>query len=307
MKNIMITGIAGFIGSNLADHLLDKGYSVYGIDNLSYGVRGQIPDKANFTQIDIRSKKLSDVIQGMDVVFHMAAKNCITDCQIDPLETIDINVKGTVNVFEACRKAGIKRVLFAESSAIYEGSNKFPTPENDEKPQSFYAVSKYAEKYFAEAYRRFYGFNITALRYFNVYGPKQDYRRTIPPLMSAIIINLLNGNTPVIYGDGSKRRDFIYIDDVNRFHELIIFDKRTYGKTYNVGTGINYSVNEIYRYVEEILSTKMAPDIKPDLPGEAYQNLADISKAMALGWKPEVSIKEGLFLTIDYIKQHVLD
>jgi len=306
MKKIMITGIAGFIGSNLADYLLDKGYHVYGIDNLSYGVFEQIPDKAIFTQIDIRSKQLSDVIQGMDAVFHLAAKNCISDCQIDPLETADINVVGTVNLFEACRKVGVKRVVYAESSAIYEGSRNFPTKEWDEKPISIYAISKYAEKYFAEAYQRFYGLNLTALRYFNVYGPKQDYRRTIAPLMSAIIINLLKQKTPTIFGDGNKRRDFIYIDDVNKFHEMIIDDSRTFGQTYNIGTGVNYSVLEIYREIDNILKTGIKPLFKPDMPGEAFQNLADISKAMALGWKPETDLMLGLNKTIEYIRTNVV-
>lgn len=306
MKKIMITGIAGFIGSNLADYLLDKGYHVYGIDNLSYGVFEQIPDKAIFTQIDIRSKQLSDVIQGMDAVFHLAAKNCISDCQIDPLETADINVVGTVNLFEACRKVGVKRVIYAESSAIYEGNRNFPTKECDEKPISFYAISKYAEKYFAEAYQRFYKLNLTALRYFNVYGPKQDYRRTIAPLMSAIIINLLKQKTPSIFGDGNKRRDFIYIDDVNKFHEMIIDDSRTFGQTYNIGTGVNYSVLEIYREIDNILKTGIKPLFKPDMPGEAFQNLADISKAMALGWKPETDLMLGLNKTIEYIRTNVV-
>jgi len=306
MKKIMITGIAGFIGSNLAEYLLNRGYDVYGIDNLSYGVREQIPDKAIFTQIDIRSKQLSDVIQGMDAVFHLAAKNCISDCQIDPLETTDINVVGTVNLFEACRKVGVKRVVYAESSAIYEGSRNFPTKEWDEKPISIYAISKYAEKYFAEAYQRFYGLNLTALRYFNVYGPKQDYRRTIAPLMSAIIINLLKQKTPSIFGDGNKRRDFIYIDDVNKFHEMIIDDSRTFGQTYNIGTGVNYSVLEIYREIDNILKTGIKPLFKPDMPGEAFQNLADISKAMALGWKPETDLMLGLNKTIEYIRTNVV-
>jgi len=307
MSSVLITGIAGFIGSNLADFLLSKSYKVIGIDNLSYGLMEQVPKDIEFYKEDIRSHDIYQLFEDIDVVFHLAAKNCIADCQLDPVETADINITGTVNVFEACKKADVEKVIFAESSALYEGSTVFPTPENREAPESFYAVSKYAEKYFAEAYLRFFDMNITALRYFNVYGPKQDYRRTIPPLMSTIIINLLQGKRPNIYGDGSKRRDYIYVDDVNRFHEMLISDERTNGKTYNIGSGKNYSVLEIYEAIDNILKTGIKPIFKPDLPGEAFQNLADISKSNELGWKPEIPLEQGLKLSIDYIRNNVLN
>jgi len=307
MPTVLITGVAGFIGSNLADFLINKGYKVTGIDNLSYGLLEQVPKDVKFYKEDIRSHNIYQLFEGIDVVFHLAAKNCIADCQLDPIETADINITGTVNVFEACKKAGVAKVIFAESSALYEGSTIFPTPEEDEFPESFYAVSKLSEKYFAEAYQRFFDMNMTALRYFNVYGPKQDYRRTIPPLMSAVIINLLQGKRPTIYGDGSKRRDYIYIDDVNRFHELIIHNDRVNGNTYNIGSGKNYSVLEIYKAIDNILKTGIKPIFNPDLPGEAFQNLADISKAKELGWKPEIPLEQGLRLSIDYIRNNVLD
>ena len=307
MPSVLITGVAGFIGSNLADYLLAKGYDVTGIDNLSYGLIEQVPQDINFYKMDIRSPDIYQLFEGIDLVFHLAAKNCIADCQLDPVETADINITGTVNVFEACKKAGVTKVIFAESSALYEGSTIFPTPEEDEFPESFYAVSKLSEKYFAEAYQRFFDMNMTALRYFNVYGPKQDYRRTIPPLMSAVIIKLLQGKRPTIYGDGSKRRDYIYIDDVNRFHELLIHNDRVNGNTYNIGSGKNYSVLEIYAAVDNILKTGIKPIFKLDLPGEAFQNLADISKAKELGWKPVIPLEQGLRLSIDYIRNNVFN
>ena len=307
MPTVLITGVAGFIGSNLADFLINKGYKVTGIDNLSYGLLEQVPKDVKFYKEDIRSHNIYPLFESIDVVFHLAAKNCIADCQLDPIETAQINVVGTINVFEACKKAGVAKVIFAESSALYEGSTIFPTPEEDEFPESFYAVSKLSEKYFAEAYQRFFDMNMTALRYFNVYGPKQDYRRTIPPLMSAVIIKLLQGKRPIIYGDGSKKRDYIYIDDVNRFHELIIHNDRVNGNTYNIGSGKNYSVLEIYKAIDNILKTGIKPIFNPDLPGEAFQNLADISKAKELGWKPEIPLEQGLRLSIDYIRNNVLD
>ena len=306
-KKVLITGVAGFIGSNLADRMLAEGYEVLGIDNLSYGIKEQIPSGVEFHKLDIRSKDIYPIFKGIDTVFHFAAKNSIIDCQNDPLDTADINVTGTVNVFLASTEAKVRKVIYAETSAIYEGSNKLPTPEEDEHPETFYAVSKMATKYFAESFERFRGMKGTALRYFNVYGPRQDYRRTIPPVFSAFIIKLLKGEQPVIFGYGSKRRDFIHVDDINDFHILAMNDDRTNGQVYNLGTGKNVSILEIYQTVAKLISSDIKPDFQPDQVGEAQENLADISKALALGWKPKTSLDEGMKGSIDYIKQNVID
>jgi nucleoside-diphosphate-sugar epimerase len=305
-RTVLITGVAGFIGSNLADRLLSEGFRVIGIDNLSYGVIEQVPQGVEFHQLDIRSPDIYPLFKQVDGVYHLAAKNCIADCQNDPLETSDINVTGTVNVFEAARRGEVGKVIYAESSALYEGSDIMPTPESEVYPQSFYAVSKLAGMAFAEAYRRFYGLRTTALRYFCVYGPRQDYRRTIPPVMSAFIINLLQGKPPTIYGTGEKRRDFIYVDDVNDFHLKCLDDPRTDGNVYNLGSGISYSVLEIYQAIAQLLEDDMQPLFKSDLPGEADVTLADISAAKAVGWSPKVNLEEGLQQSIAFIKAHVL-
>ena len=258
-----------------------------------------------FYQEDIRAKAIYPLFEGADFVFHLAAKNCIADCQVDPVETADINVHGTVNVFEASRRASVKKIIYAESSALYEGAKTYPTPESEEAPESFYAVSKMATKYFSDAYLRFYGLKFTALRYFCVYGPVQDYRRTIPPVMSAFIIKLLKNEQPVIYGTGEKRRDFVYVDDINDFHMMCMDDERTDNRIFNLGSGINYSVNDIYRLVSELLGISVAPLRKADLPGEAEANLADIARANGVGWRPKTSLREGLLHSIDYIKSEI--
>ena len=304
--NVLITGVAGFVGSNLADRLLkEKKYRVVGIDNLSYGVKEQIPDGVEFHKVDIRDKEIYSCFQNVDYVFHFAAKNCISDCQIDPVETADINVKGTVNVFEAAKRVNVKKVIYAESSAMYEGSEILPTPEAEVNPQSFYSVSKFSTMYFAEAYQRFFNLKSTALRYFCVYGPRQDYRRTIPPLFSAFIIKLLKNEQPAIYGTGEKRRDFIHVDDINDFHIQCMEDDRTTGKVFNLGSSINYSVNEIYSKIASILKSDIKPLYKQDLPGEANANLADISLAKSIGWEPKIDLHTGLKTSIDFIKNEM--
>ena len=303
---ILITGVAGFIGSNLADYLLKKGYKIVGIDDLSYGLIEQVPQKVEFHEVNITDRKIFPLFNNVDIVFHLAAKNCISDCQLDPVKTTRINVEGTVNVFEAGKQAAVKKIVYAESSAIYEGSSFFPTPEEDENPESFYAVSKMAGKLFADAYNRFSKLSLIALRYFNVYGPKQDYRRSIPPLMCALIIKLLKAEQPVIFGNGEKRRDFVYVDDVNRFHELLITNPNIKNNTINIGYGKNYSVLEVFKVISKLLNSHIEPVYKPDLPGEAFQNLADISRAKDIGWEPQVNLEAGLKLSIDYIQKNVL-
>jgi len=331
----LVTGVAGFIGSNLADRLLEEGHRVVGIDNLSYGLRENIPDGVEFHLLDIRDKGIYSLFRDVDTVFHLAAKNCIADCQDDPVETADINVRGTVNVFEAARQGKVNKVVYAESSAMYEGSSVLPTPESEVKPESFYAVSKLATMYFAKAYSRFYGKRIvddgcqmtdnnaketasstihhqisgglkfTALRYFCVYGPVQDYRRTIPPVMSAFIIKLLKGEQPIIYGTGEKKRDFIYVDDINDFHMMCLTDKQTDGHVYNLGAGVNYSVNDIFQMVSRLLNIYIEPKRMSDLPGEAQITLADITEAKKLGWAPKTDIQTGLVNAIKYIKSEM--
>jgi len=303
-QKVLITGVAGFIGSNLAERLIkDSRYEVIGIDNLSYGVKEQIPKGVNFHELDIRDKSIYSVFKNVDYVFHFAAKNCINDCQVDPVETSHINVTGTINIFEASRQSKVKKVIYAESSALYEGSELFPTPEWDVKPQSFYALSKTSAMLFAEGFARFHNMTSTALRYFCVYGPRQDYRRTIPPVFSSFIIKLLKGEQPTIYGTGEKRRDFIHVDDINNFHFLCMEDDRTNGKVFNLGSGENYSINEIYRTIASLLYSDKKPKHLNDLPGEAFANLADITEAKRIGWLPQIGIQEGLQSSIDFIRE----
>lgn len=301
---ILVTGVAGFIGSNLAEALLQRGHTVIGIDNLSYGVQEQVHNDVEFYNLDIRSAKIYPLFQNVEAVFHLAAKNCISDCQADPQETAEINISGSINVFEASYRQKVQKVIYAESSAVYEGSSVFPTPESQTYPESFYAMSKLASGLFANAYQRFFGLSMTGLRYFCVYGPRQDYRRTVPPVMSAFIIRLLRGEAPIIFGTGEKRRDFVHVDDVNAFHLQCLTDERTAGKVFNLGSGRSYSVNEIYQKICTIVGIKLPAEYHPELQGEAMATLSDNSEAMKLGWKPTVGIDEGIMKMVDWIRSH---
>jgi len=303
---VLITGVAGFIGSHLATRLLNNGHEVIGLDNLSAGVIENVDPRVMFHKADIRSRAIYPIFQGAEAVFHLAAKNCLADCLQDPVETAEVNVAGTANVLEASVRSGVKKLVYADTSAEYEGVLDFPSRVDRIAPLSVYARSKRAGAMFCEAYQAFHGLRVTMVRYFNVYGPAQDWRRTIPPLMSALAIKLLKGESPVIYGTGKKRRDFIYIDDVTEFNLLVLSDPRTDGHIYNVGSGVNYSVQEVFEAVEGILQTGVAPIHKDDLPGEANTTLADIRNERELGWEPRIGLREGVERSIAYIKGNVL-
>jgi len=306
-KRVLVTGVAGFVGSNLAKHLLNRGHSVTGIDNLSAGTLENVDSRVEFHQKDIRDLDIYPLFQGVDAVFHLAAKSSLTDCLDKPLEAASVNVIGTLNILEATRKAGVSKLVYSDTSAEYEGIDKFPTGEDSVRPIGVYAASKHGGAAFCDSYRELYGMRITMVRYFNVYGPAQDWRRVVPPVMSSFVIRMLAGKQPVIYGNGEKRRDFIYVDDVNDLHCILLEDRRSDGKVFNVGSGVNFSVNEIYNLIEDQLHTGLKPLYRPDQPGEAQLTLADISSAKGLGWDPKVDIVEGLRRTIHYIQDRVLE
>lgn len=305
-RRILITGVAGFVGSNLAKHLLDRGYSVVGIDNLSAGTIENVDSRVEFHSLDIRDSAIYLLFNGVYGAFHLAAKCSLTDCLQNPLEAASVNVVGTLNVLEGARKGKLRKLIYADTSAEYEGINEFPTGENKVRPMGVYAASKHGGAAFCDSYRDLYGLDITTVRYFNVYGPAQDWRRVVPPVMSAFIIRMLLGERPVIYGDGEKRRDFIYVDDVNALHEVILEDPRSAGRVFNVGSGTNLSVNEVFQLIEAQLQTGLRPVYKPDFPGEARITLANISSAQSLGWRPTIDVEEGLRRSIHYIRERVL-
>ena len=293
-QRIIITGVAGFIGSNLADRLVREGYAVVGIDNLSYGVKEQIPEGVEFHKLDVRGKEMRALLEKGDVVFHLAAKNSLLDCQNDPVETMDINVTGSANVFEAAKRAGVKKVVYAQSSVLEEG---------DDRLRGFYAISKMTGQWLAEGFMK-QGVASVGLRYFNVYGPRQDYRRSLPPIMSKLIIALLKGEQPVIFeGDEENKRDFIYVDDINDFHVLCIADDRVDNKWFRIGSGKNHSMQEVYETIVRLLGVSPTPIHKPRMSGDpVVQTLADITEAKKLGWSPKTSLEQGLEAMVAYIK-----
>lgn len=304
-KRILVTGVAGFVGSNLGKHLLEHRYSVVGIDDLSAGTQENVDARIDFHKMDIRDPKVYDLVKDVDAIFHLAAKASLTDCLAHPLEAASVNTLGTLNMLEAARQARVSKFVYADTSAEYEGITEFPQKEDKVLPIGVYAASKHGGWVFCESYLRLYDMNITVMRYFNVYGPAQDWRRIIPPVMSSFILRMLRGERPIIYGTGEKRRDFIFVDDVNDLHIKVLENPASKGMVVNAGTGTNLSINEVFTLVEDQLRTGLKPIFKPDLPGEAQITLADISQAGRLGWAPKVGVREGLRRTIRYLKEKI--
>jgi len=298
-RKIIVTGVAGFIGSNLADRLLAAGYEVIGIDNLACGIREQVPTAVDFRQLDIRSRDIYPVFEGVDVVFHLAAKNSLPDCQRDPVETMDVNVVGTANIFEAARRAGVRKVVYAQSSAVEEG---------DKRLNGFYAISKFADGMVDAGYREAFGLTTVAARYFNVYGPRQDYRRNPPPVMTKFIMKMLRGESPILFDDDDRvnGRDYIFVDDINDFHLACIDDERVNNKMFRLGSGRSAYLKEVFGTLKKIMGSAVEPIIQPrpaDPNFKAAETLADISDTLALGWKPKTSLEQGLRVQVEYLKE----
>lgn len=330
---IIITGGAGFIGSNLATYLLDKKHQVVVLDNLQFGYLENLRNKNNlnfkFIKMDVRDRKIEKVFKNIDIVFHFAGMNSLSACQNDPVETFNINVVGTINVLENARKYNIKRVIFSSSSAVYENETSFPlTEEMQVHPTLAYSLSKKSAEEICKTYQELYGMDIVILRFFNVYGPHMDFRRPNPPVVSYIIKCLLNNKIPVLHSDGKQARDMIYINDVLRLCEIVLSNTNAKNQMFNVGSGKAFSINEVYKQVTASLSKNKIKPIfrKPSLLWDTYPNLfkgdfplqksfvedevhrhtlASIKKAKKLlHWEPKVSLMQGLKKTTEFATQH---
>ncbi|MDD5193315.1 MAG: GDP-mannose 4,6-dehydratase [Candidatus Nanoarchaeia archaeon] len=329
---IMITGGAGFIGSNLAKELAEEGHEVIVIDDFSYGSMLNLDNngesRVEIHNISICDEKILEIMKGVDYVYHFAAISCLPICLSQPAYTTNVNVAGTLNILEAARLNNIKRVIFASSSAVYENNEKFPLKEEDDvNPFSIYGVQKYSGELFCKAYRKLYGMDIVILRFFNVYGPNQDYTRQKPPVMSSFIRELIKGKGPIIYGTGEQKRDFIFIGDVTALNKKLIEKESAKNETFNVGSGKTYSVNEIYTAIERILKTGIKPlrreaselyegiknietgmSIKKEMIAKENNKFteADTSKAKRLlGWEPKMDLEKGIIASIEFIRNMI--
>jgi nucleoside-diphosphate-sugar epimerase len=309
MPTALVTGVAGFIGSNLADALLDRGYTVRGIDTFVTGTSENLDtleDHAefSFSEVDIRDEdRVADIMEGVDYVFHQAAVPSVPRSVEDPVTTTDANCTGTATVLDEARRADVDTVVVASSSSVYGSSEELPKVETmPETPESPYALSKYYTEKFALQCSDFYDIDTVALRYFNVFGPRQDPEGEYAAVIPKFVNLMLDGERPIIFGDGEQSRDFTYIDNVVQANVLAAEGDAT-GEAFNVACGGRVTINELVEYLNELLGTDIDPVYDDPRPGDVPHSMADISKAEELlGYEPEVDFEGGLRRTIEYYR-----
>jgi nucleoside-diphosphate-sugar epimerase len=311
MATVLITGVAGFIGSSIAQALLAEGATVRGIDNLSTGSEANI--EAVGPQLDLRRADISDTealasaCHGVDYVFHEAAIPSVFQSVDDPIGTNGPNLNGTLNVLQAARQAGVKRLLYAASSAAYGDDPTLPKTEAMlPGPISPYAVQKVAGEHYLASYARVYGLETVALRYFNVFGPRQDPSSQYSGVLARFISQMIAGTTPTIFGDGSTSRDFVYIDNVVSANLLAAKAPaaKVSGKVFNVATGRRTTLLEAYDEIKRITGYTGTINHAPEREGDIKHSLADISRATeAFDYKVIADLPYGLEKTIAWYKQ----
>jgi UDP-glucose 4-epimerase len=299
---ILVTGGAGFIGSNLVDRLV-KDHKVIVVDNLFTGKKENINKAAKFYHADVTSPHLRNIFrtEKPEIVFHLAAQMNVRKSAEDPIFDAKTNILGTLNLLTRCAEFGAKKIIYSSSGgAIYGEPHYLSVKENHPvTPLSQYGLSKFVGEKYIELYRRNYGLNCSILRYSNVYGPRQDPSGEAG-VISIFIGRLLKGQRPVIFGDGEQTRDFVYVDDVVKAN-LVSLKKEG---TYNIGTGKETSVNEIFEMLSNLLGRHVKPFHDKPVEGEVRRICLDVSKARReLNWKASTSIKEGLKETIKWAKE----
>jgi UDP-glucose 4-epimerase len=259
----VITGGCGFIGSHLAEYLLNKyiiktNIEIVIIENFYSGIlenlSASVREQVHIINLDIRHPDIEKYIQENDIIIHLAAISSLPECQSNPVEAFDINLNGTINILEIARKKNAKRVIFASTSAVYEKNTNFPCRETDSiKPTLIYSLTKSAAEEVCLSYIKNYDLDVRVIRFFNIYGGNQDFRRTSPPLTIYIINELINDRPPILHSDGTQKRDYLYISDLLELVDKVIHKDILTDRIYNACSGMVYSVAEIY----EIISKKL--------------------------------------------------
>jgi UDP-glucose 4-epimerase len=305
-ERYLVTGGAGFIGSNIVKELLNRGHFVRVIDNFSTGKKENLEefgDKIEVINGDIRYlNTLLEVMEGIDYVFHEAALPSVPRSVSTPLETNDVNINGTLNVLFAAKEKGIKRVVFAGSSSAYGESKVLPKVETmTPSPLSPYAVNKLTGEYYCQVFNRVYGLETVVLRYFNVFGPKQDPTSYYSAVIPKFIKLIQQGKSPMIFGDGEQSRDFSFIENVVSANLLASKAPKAAGEVFNVACGERITLNELTEEMKKILNSDVEILHSEDRVGDIKHSLADINKAKdLLGYEVKVNVLEGLKKTIEY-------
>jgi len=304
----LVTGGAGFIGSSLARALAERGDSVRVLDDFSTGKRENLADLASKVAVIVGSvadaAAVREAVRGVDFVFHHGALASVPRSIDDPLGTHEANATGTVTLLVAARDAGVKRIVYAASSSAYGDQPELPKVETmAPSPLSPYAVSKLAAEYYCQAFTACYGLETVCLRYFNIYGPRQDPQSVYAAVIPRFIVAMLAGERPVIYGDGEQSRDFTFIEDCVAANLLAATAPKAVGQTVNIACGKRYSLNDLAALLNKILGTAIEAVHEPARKGDVKHSQASIAAARRLlGFRPRFAFEQGLRKTVDWFR-----
>ena len=307
-KKALVTGGAGFIGSHLVEALLTSGSRVAVLDNLSSGSLSNlepVKDRIEFYKNDVRQLEvLTNVAQGCDVIFHLAAVVAVQQTIDDPVDSAMVNDIGTINILEAARRNNVQRFVLASSCAVYGDDPRLPKEETmTPMPASPYAVHKLSAEHYARIYGELFGVKTTSLRFFNVFGPRQDPSSPYSGVISIFMTRAISGRAPVIYGDGSQSRDFVYVKDVVKALILAAEAKDSAGKVLNIGSGCNVTINGLWELIASLAGQQLMPEYKPARAGDILHSIADINLAESLlNFKIDFSLEQGLAATLEWYR-----
>jgi UDP-glucose 4-epimerase len=305
----LVTGGAGFIGSNTVDELVQRGHSVVVLDDLSAGKEDNLSEirnkitiiKGSITDIEAVRKAMHEA----EYLLHLAARTSVPRSVKDPLETNRINIEGTLNVLVAAKEMKVKRVVFAASSSAYGETPTLPKIETMQpQPISPYGVTKYVGELYAQAFLRCYGLETVSLRYFNIFGPRQDPSSPYSGVLAKFCTAFLEDTHAVVFGDGEQTRDFTFVDNAVHANLLACEAPNVAGKVFNVGCGVRVSLNKVLRELQRITGKSLEAKYDPPRDGDIRDSQADISQAREfLGYEPQVGFEEGLKLTFDWYRE----
>jgi len=309
MEKILVSGGVGFIGSHLVDRLIKEGCQVVVIDNLSTGKKENLNPKAKFYKIDICSPKIVEIFKKEKpwAVFHYAAQVNVRKSVEDPIRDAKINILGSLNVLENCCRFGTKKFVFASSGgAIYGDTDFIPTPETHPvRPESPYGMAKLLIEQYLEFYKKTYGLDYISLRYANIYGPRQNSKGEAG-VVAIFIDKLLHGKGPTIFGDGTQTRDYVYVDDaVEAALKTLVWEGGS-DPIFNVGTGIETSVNALYHLISQKIGKNIKPNFISERAGDLKRScLASFKIKKELNWQPKYTLEEGLDATIKWFRAKI--
>jgi UDP-glucose 4-epimerase len=311
MSNVLVTGGAGFIGSHLTEALLEKGHRVRVLDDFSTGKKENLIFGKKYPSLEIiegdicHLAKCQKAMEGIEYVFHEAALPSVQRSVEDPLSSNAVNGGGTLNILFAAREEGVKRVIYASSSSIYGDTPTLPKHEEMlSHPLSPYALQKYIGEQYCRLFCELYGLEAVSLRYFNIFGPRQDPNSVYSAVIPKFIDAFLQGSPPIIFGDGEQSRDFTYIENVVQANLLAMSAERLHGEAINIACGKRTSLNQLVNVLRKILGSRVSPVYEEPRKGDVRHSLADIHKGKEiLNYEPKVSVEVGLKKTVEFFKK----